>query len=310
MFQLDEELIGQLIYAMEDQRGQFVIHLDSGAIVPAQQAADSGEEGVSYVPIPAWQPIDGFHLMERFLLTLRNPIHRERLRAALAAGRGVFRSFKNALKQSPELERLWFAFKEREMRKVIRGWYDDQRELLGLARLGPEPEPSEELLLEDFIVRPAGAEHREAILALDQAAFAEQHPMEADPPRAQQLYRRERSALPGPLDAASCLLAAETPRGELAGFIWGIEEPRPAGAAPRVRLVQLAVVPAMRGLGIGGLLLDRFLREARLRGAEEVRVELEGAALALRRLFESRGFAVAAETLDLDLARWERGQPG
>ncbi len=306
VFPLSEEVIGQLIYAMEDQRHRFLVHLETGALAAAEEAA--GGEGGTHVPLPEWGPLEGFHLMERFLLTLRNPLHRERLRAALASGRGVFRSFKDALKDSPELERLWFAFKEREMRKVIRDWYDDQRELLGLARLGPEPEPTEELILEDFAIGPAAAEQREALEALDRSAFAERFPG-MDPARLAACYRRERAALPGLLEEGGCLLVAQTPRGDLAGLAWGVEESEPADAGPRVRLVQLAVVPALRGLGLGGLLLDRFLSQARAQGAVEARVSLSEVALELHGLFAGRGFAVVAETLGRHLSG-SGGEPG
>ena len=298
MFDLSEELIGRLIYAMEDQRGCFLVHLETGAVVPADAAGEeaAGGEGLTHVPLPDWRPADGYNLMERFLLTLRNPLFREALRAALASPRGVFRAFKDALKQNPELERLWFTFKEREMRKVVRGWYDDQRELLGLARLGPEPEPTEELILEDFVVGPAEAGQAEALQALDRAAFAERFPGR-EPERVAAFYRRERAGLPGPLERGSLLLAALTPRGDLAGFVWGIEEADPLEGTRWVRLVQLAVLPALRGLGLGGLLLDRFVAQAGERGATEVRVHLAGETRKLGGLFAPRGFSVQAETL-------------
>ena len=294
MFELSEEQIGRLIYAMEDQRGRFLVHLETGAVSAAGEA--QGGEGSTHVPLPEWRPADGYGLMERFLLTLRNPLFREALRAALSSPKGVFRAFKDALKQSPELERLWFAFKEREMRRVIRAWYDDQRELLGLTALGPEPEPTEELILEDFTVGPAAEDQAGVLRALDRAAFAERFPGSA-PERVQALYRRERAGLPDPLERDSLLLAARTPRGDLAGFAWGVAESDPLEETGWVRLVQLAVQPPLRGLGLGGLLLDRFLALADEEGAAEVRVQLEGPSRELGGVFASRGFSARTETL-------------
>lgn len=313
MLQLSEELIGQLIYAMEDQHSRFLIHLESGRILPAGELENDAEQADRYVEVPAWRPIDGYNLMERFLVGLRNPLYRGELRSALSSGSGVFRKFKDILRQSPELERLWFAFKGREMRKVIRGWYNDQRELAGLDRLGPEPEETGELILEDFIIRPAEERHLEAARALDRQVFAELlGGAGSDRPAARLdgLYRRARSAAPDLLAPESCLLVAETPQGELAGFAWGVEDEEPLEGLARIRLVQLAVAASMRGLGLGNMLLERFLQAAGRRGAARVRVELEGAALEAGRLFEAQGFTVAARTLDLDLARWERDRTG
>ena len=123
---------------------------------------------------------------------------------------------------------------------------------------------------------------------------------------AEEAYRRLRMALPHPLDDASFAIVAETPRGDLVGIAWGVEETDALTLVPRIRLVQLTVAPRMRGLGLGAMLLEQFLRGVRERGIGNVRVELSGAAQETGRLFEERGFTVAARTLELDLAQWEK----
>ena len=103
------------------------------------------------------------------------------MRDALSAGRGVFRNFKNALKQSRDLERSWYRFKEREMRRVVAEWYNQEREAAGLERLGPEPEETEDLTVSDFVVDAAlphqlagaGYVDREAMLELGQVSASE-----------------------------------------------------------------------------------------------------------------------------------------
>ena len=196
-FPLTEERINQIIFAMEDQRHRFLVHRRTGELVredelaarPGLKPSDSGapqaaEKAESeeqetavldgkrddpYVPIPSWEPMDGFHLMERFVLKLRNPIFTEMLREALSSGKGVFRKFKDIVKKNREMEHLWFTFKEREMRQAVQEWYEGERELAGLQRLAREPEPPEELLAGDFAVVWGESRHLEPVLKLDQA---------------------------------------------------------------------------------------------------------------------------------------------
>ena len=90
--------------------------------------------------------------MESFVTSLDNPAYREQLSRALTMGKGVFRAFKDALKGSKEIEKLWFAYKEQRLRGVIMSWYNANREARGLARLPVEPEETEELVMSDFSV--------------------------------------------------------------------------------------------------------------------------------------------------------------
>ncbi len=148
-FDLTKEILDQIIFAMEDQTEESVVDRSSGEVIIVR-GDDGRYGGERYAPTPEWKPIDGYQLMERFVTGLRNPTLREELRAALGAGRGVFRSFKDALKKNPEIEKRWYLFKEREMRRVVLDWYNQARELEGLERLGLDPtdegESSEELI--------------------------------------------------------------------------------------------------------------------------------------------------------------------
>jgi GNAT superfamily N-acetyltransferase len=161
--------------------------------------------------------------MEQFAALYREPRVREELRAALDQGRGVFRAFKNTLARNPEAERRWHTFKERELRRRVLAWYDDLRISWGLERLGPEPEETEELLLEDFRFRPPAGGDDEAAAAL--------RPGTAPP-----------------------LVVAETAAGDFAGY--GALRP---GGPPAVIL---EVAPEYRGIGLGEALLERVLEAA------------------------------------------------
>jgi len=300
-FVLTEEIVSQIAYAMEDQQHRFVVHRESGELLRADgENARAGADAVA--PLPKWRPIDGFQLMERFVSRLHNPIFRERLREALSSGRGVFRKFKDILKEEREIERLWFAFKEREMRQVVWDWYNEQRELAGLERLELEPpeEEPEELLETDFAIVPGVEAHLEELWRLDRQGFREAFP-EEDPRRVQELYRQRRSGLPEPLEEGRSLVRAATaPDGRFAGFYWALERHQALSDRLDLHLVQLAVERRFRGLGLGTLLLKHLAAEARDRGYARLTVELTGRALCFREAFAKLGFTPTAERLALD----------
>jgi GNAT superfamily N-acetyltransferase len=319
-FPLTEELINQIIFAMEDQRHRFVVDRETGAMLreeelPAGESLQGGETGAPgqdrqavrgreleaeepgpldgvpaprprYLPIPTWGPAEGFHLMERFVLKLRNPIFAEMLREALSSGQGVFRRFKDMLRKNREIERLWFAFKDKEMKQVVEQWYEAERELAGLERLAAEGEPPLELVASDFSIIPGEARHVEPALKLEQKVFGELH---AGP--------YERSDLPPLMDRRSLFLVAELTGGEFAGFVWAVEE-----GPSSLRLAQLAVRKHFRGIGLGTQLLRRLLLQAREAGYARVLAPLRGDCLALSHLFEGLGFSPVAVELAYDLA--------
>ena len=304
-FPLTDEIIDQIVFAMEDQRDAFLVDRFTGELVGkeempeeeaveaelAESAALDGVREERYVPIPDWSPADGFQLMERFVLKLRNPIFAEKLREALASGQGVFRKFKDILRQHREIERRWFNFKDREMRRVVEQWYEEERELAGLERRAAGEETPAELVASDFAIQRGEARHLEPAVKLDRKVFAEELPA-AD-------YASARQTLPPLLDRRSLFLAAELPQGEFAGFVWAVPE---ASRPEALRLVQLAVRKHFRGLGLAAQLLRRLIQEARESGCGRIIVPLRGSTLALAPLFEGLGFSPQAVELGFDLA--------
>ena len=138
-FELTPQMIDKIAFAMEDQKQRFAVDIESGELVPWPETAVEGPEE-RQVPLPRWGSAEGFHLMESFITSLDNPAYREQLSQALTMGKGVFRAFKDALKQNKEMERIWFAYKERRLQGVIVSWYNTNREARGLARLPVELE--------------------------------------------------------------------------------------------------------------------------------------------------------------------------
>lgn len=303
-FPLDDERIDQIIFAMEDQQGSYGVDPDTGEL----KAFAEGPAAEDLVPIPEWEPADGFQLMEGFVAGLRNPLIRAQLKEALGSGKGVFRKFKDILKARPDIERLWFAFKQREMRRVVRDWYSEARELAGLERLPDEPqegsEEAAELAAADFALRPGEARDLGSVRALDRRALAEEHP-DGDPARLEALHRRRRQVDGDPLAASSLLRVLESPGGDFAGFFWAVEGEDPVSGRRQLRLIQLAVEPAFRGIGLGALLLGRLLAEARDRGCRSLLAPLDGGSLKLEGVLRRRGFAPRSALYEVDPGTWE-----
>lgn len=290
-FELTPEMIDKIAFAMEDQDERYAIDVATGELAPLAETAEHDDR---YVPLPRWGPAEGFHLMQSFVSTLRNPVYRDLLSQALTAGKGVFRQFKDTLKRNREVERLWFHYKDRRLRSVVIAWYNASREARGLERLPPEPEETEELVASDFTLAWGDRGHAGEVLRLDHEAFLELLPRE-DPGRLEERYRARLAGLPAPTDASSALLVAETPTGELVGFAWGIVE------GIDVHLAQLVVVRELRGIGLGEAILRRFLSDLRARGLHTLTTELEGKSLRFSQFFQSLGFRQRSEVLACSL---------
>jgi GNAT superfamily N-acetyltransferase len=254
-FELTDALIDNIMFAMEDQNGTFRLDTRDGVVVPENDeelGGDRDAEDVRFIFLPEWDSSEGFRLMERFAVGFKNTVIRNRLTAALDRGRGVFRAFKDVMAEHPEAEQLWFAFKTREMRRVIMDWYNGLREEWGLARIGTEPDETGDLVLEDFCFRDALPQDREAVEALHCEYIGELRGMlrQGAPEKVARSFVAERTGdwvFPG--DHA---IIAETGAGEFAGYLTA----KIRGDA--LYVAALEVRPEYRGLGIGEALLSRL----------------------------------------------------
>ena len=305
-FELSPELVDEIIFCMENQNDYFYLNLEEGSVEPESQVDDElAEDEKQYALIPRWSSADGFHLMERFVDSLRNPVYRERLRSALAAGKGVFRNFKNILKEREDIQRLWFQFKEREMKLRVREWYNQLREAWGYSQIGPEPEETDELVLSDFVIETAPRKIVDNLAAWDEKAFLEAC---GDAPEdLTGLFYRARRALMPDHQEGRTVLAATTPAGEVAGLIWGVDAWLSPDAGVTL-LQQLYVVEEYRGLGLARLLVETFIRRAYRREMKRVVVDLWGGAQQAERLFTVFGFGPVRRSLLLDLDQWGKDE--
>ncbi|HUI70142.1 MAG TPA: UPF0158 family protein [Spirochaetia bacterium] len=291
-FTLTAQMIDKIAFAMEDQKERYAVDINSGELVPLSSRSGALHED-RYVLLPRWGSAEGFHLMESFVTSLDNPVHRAELAHALTMGKGVFRAFKDALKAS-KIEKLWFDYKEQRLRGVIVSWYNANREARGLAQLPVEPEDTEELVMSDFSFAWDVGEHLDDILRLDQDAFFELFPGES-PQRVQERYAEKRAGVPAPGEKEAPILVAETPDGELAGFVWGLIEGR------SVHVLQMAIVPGLRGVGLGETILKRFLTDMRSRKMTRLTMELAGKSQRFSDFFQSLGFRAVTQALECSL---------
>ena len=272
-FELTDELISEIIFAMEDQDSDWVVGIEDRQLVSADEideadAEPGGQAEPRYVPIPVWEPADGFHLMERFVERLRNEELQSRLRDALAARRGVFRAFKNVLRENPAFEKRWHRFKDQEMRAAVVDWYNDLRVAWGLAPIEIPEEPPDELLLTDIDVRAPG----DADLAgFEKMRHAGREALITEYPEMGVFLEDQltHAQTPAPIGENGHVraLVAEAASGELCGYICGTAAPAvsaavsawPAEVRSKLAIEEIFVWPEYRGLGIGRLLIQTFI---------------------------------------------------
>jgi ribosomal protein S18 acetylase RimI-like enzyme len=270
-FELGDALIDEMLFFMEDQNGAFYVDAKEGIVIEESDIPHNAdcedEDGKRFFPLPEWDSSDGYRLMERFTARFKNPFIRNELTAALEQGKGVFRAFKNTLNLHPEAEKVWFSFKEREIKKEIISWYNALREEWGLEKIGMEPEETDDLVLEDFRIRPT--EQKDIPLAIDLHRFCTEEFITAQ-------AEREKAAAQAP-----CSLSAETWRfpgdlsftaetgcGEFAAYISAVLLDRV------LHIIALEVKIEYRGLGIGEALLSNILEQSAAKNAAEVIIDL------------------------------------
>lgn len=253
-FELTDALADEILFFMEDQDGNFLLDTQEGAVLNTELDIledDESDDNDRYISLPEWGPSDGFRLMERFTAGLRNALVREELSAALDRGRGVFRAFKDILSRYPETEKLWYAFKDREMKREVIEWYNGLRESWGLELIGEEPEDIAGLVLEDFRFRNGATADRTPAEALHQVCLGEY-----DENSVTAFARMGEWFFPGDIS-----FVAETTGGEIAAYISAVYD---GGnfADGSLRICAVEVQPEYRGLGLGKSLVARLLEQS------------------------------------------------
>jgi ribosomal protein S18 acetylase RimI-like enzyme len=303
MFELRDAIVRQVIFAMENQNIRYLMEMSRGQLVRAEtipedelpESLEVLDPDAPYQPLPEWTSADGFQLMEQFVADLHNPVLRDRLQEILVSGKRVFRRFKDALKEHPDAERRFYAFKFLQMRNVVLDWHNMIRELAGLdlVELGVDEELDDLVQSNVTIIDPRPAPAT-LITELDRQAFHEAHGGRPDAV-VRYLYRRRKSRLPGPGDARSMIRAAYTPMDDLCGFVWAVTDALDDGATIG-SLIQVYVLPEYRGLGIGTSLVEGMVKALRHAAPGAVVAELPGASEPIAALLDRLGFEAIGES--------------
>lgn len=283
---LTDEFISQLIFCMEDQGNRYYLDLVTGELVESMS-----DESHRYLPLPPWKPADGYRTMEKFVSKLRNPLYRERLREVLQSGKGVFRQFKDVLSEQPTLERLWYYFKDREIRKQILRWYEINDEAFRLESLGeeaPEERPAN-LISEDFIFTTDYKSHKEEVDLLYKEAKAE---LLEEIPYALDFLDEE--------EGNGCIIAL-TLSGKVAGFIIYKEE------VDVTKVSFYAVAQEYRGLGLFHALFDALSEALE---TTHVIVPFMGDSLKVLGMFSGVTHKALTKTISLSLEEWRESSLG
>ena len=283
---LTDEFISQLIFCMEDQGNKYYLDLERGELVESKS-----DESHRYLSIPPWKPADGYRTMEKFVSKLRNPLYRERLREVLQSGKGVFRQFKDVLSEQPSLERLWYYFKDREIRKQILRWYEINDEAFRLESLGeeaPEDRPAH-LILEDFIFTTDYASHKEEVDLLYAEAKEE---ILKETPHVLDFLNGE--------EGDDCIIAL-TLSGEVAGFIMYKEE------VEVTKISFYAIAKEYRGLGLFHALFDALSEDLQ---TDQIIIPFMGDSLKVFQMFSGVTHQVLTKTIFLTLDEWRESSFG
>ncbi|MDR2941961.1 MAG: GNAT family N-acetyltransferase [Treponema sp.] len=246
-FDLDKILTDEILFYMENQDGEFLLDTKSAKVIKTDNfdGKPDFEEEDRYIALPKWDTNNGFRLMEKFAVELRNPVVRHELSSALNVKKGVFRSFKNVLEQYPETGKMWYNFKKQKMKGKVLGWYNALREEWGLEPVGAEPEDISSIILEDFIFLEGEGNGGVEISALHKICLDELKEKGISV-----IFETGNDNLPD-----SVCIIAETSGGEFCGYIRAVEN------APYLQITRLEVKPEYRGMGIGKTLLSKLLEK-------------------------------------------------
>jgi ribosomal protein S18 acetylase RimI-like enzyme len=292
----------EIIFAMEDQESLYSLDLKTGMLVQADEIEEDEQDLFDdrFLPIPDWEPADGFRMMDKFSNLVRNPLYREKLQNALQAGKGVFRRFKDILAEQPALERQWFAFKDLEMERKVLLWYKSNNGAIQLKGLEPDPEElTDDILQEDFILyTEADDVSLQDIEELKQSLLQEMQEGNASQKKSCHLILSRLQSAPK-LE----YVYARTQGGTLAGFIayWILSE-------DTAEILFFGNSPEFRGLGLFRHLFDAFSRRVSRKGIPFLIVNLAGEAVTLDKLFSQMEGTIITKQVLLSTDNWNSSQ--
>lgn len=256
VFNLDKSKINEILYHMENQNQESCVEVSTGQIFDITEKDINRSD---YYPLAKWSPVEGFRVMNDFVFQLKNPILKDELTRVLNSGHGVFRKFKNVLKNYPEVEKVWFSFKKGEMKDHIINWYNQVREYAGLDQLLEDSlDDDEDILGFDFTIVAPQAEDFDFLLNSDKEGVKELYSAYPEDV-VNDIYLQKRGDVEREVINDDYIYIAKTPSGESVGVAWATGYTL-GRSFDVMEILQLYVIPEFRGLGIGKLLLNTLLK--------------------------------------------------
>lgn len=263
-FALSDRLLLDIVSALDNQDATFLVEAETESLVEASADSSLKADSENYYELPEWNSSDGFKIREDFTNDLNSPIVKEELKEVLHSGRGVFRNFRNVLKQYPEVEKRWHIYKNRRMHSYINDWYNGLREVWGLERLDYIPESDENLVHDDFSFRQynSSSDYKEIILHVNETFYNEHESMPEILKSA--LYEMWKAQFEQAEASEQFGLVCHSLSEEFAGCITASAITKNQEQVYKVTC--LFVPEQYRGLGIGTELLEMCLLELKKRG--------------------------------------------
>ncbi len=260
-FELSDDVINSLIFAMENQKENNVFDSEQKEVVELDN--DASNDTDRYYSIPEWTSIDGFKVMEHFVASLHSPLAKEALHEVLFAGKGVFRNFKDTLKDYPEVEQQWFTFKQKVLKDKVVAWYNVFRDSWGLEKIEGEPEETENLIFDDFMFREYDKtlDYEHVLQAEDLAEQSLSSTYEKEFATVVSILWKNHKSLLETVDKKTYVCTNIS--GDFSGLISVSPVPSPAKDSAIVTL--FFILPPWRGLGIGKELFMHCLQELKKR---------------------------------------------
>lgn len=256
-FSLTEPLVEEIIAAMDNQEIDYVVAAEDSSLIEADDFVKADDE--FFYKLPEWKPSDGFAMREAFVTVLHNPIVHDELQNVLHSGRGVFKNFKNVLREYPEIDKRWHIFKHKFMLERITEWYNSLRQVWGLEKLDYFSEADEDLIHNDFSFDVYDAGKYEKDVLLNTRAFLTDENLSLPDEIKSALYETWTNQFTKPDATAQIGFVCYSHADEFAGCITASVFTENQDKV--MKLTSIFVPEEFRGLGIGTELIDMLMEK-------------------------------------------------
>ncbi|MDC7237546.1 MAG: UPF0158 family protein [Sphaerochaetaceae bacterium] len=306
---LTSYLLKSIIFSMENQDTRGYLDLISGEVVEVSNTNDSivvkesenssklvsikiAQDKDRFLELPTWGSIEGFKIREQFIKDVKNPIYKEKLDHIFHTGRGVFRKFKQVLKENPIIERQWREFKTNYMRAIVINWYEECEGYIDLIGLEEEIEElPNDLLISDFIFSTnVNQEDLNSINQIKANLISDLDFIEKI------LIERRQNLLKNPR-----YVVAYNLENEIVGYIEWEDIGKKC-----VEVTSYGVVEMYRGLGVFTLMFDKLMRQTNRERFDKLIVFSTKIMNCLRRNVEKSDFSCNFSYSMIDIILWNQ----